>query len=144
MFSAASVDTACCPLGTKALIWCGTCAVCHVLYAVCHVPCAICHVPRDVCHMPRAVCHMPRAMCLPLNSSIISTNVLLADEPLSWNSVEKMMEETPEMWKPELWRRNGKVFPLKDDYDMQRVLRMSPGRFESTKEIDEGRSQAEI
>jgi hypothetical protein len=69
---------------------------------------------------------------------------LLAGEPLSWNSVEKTMEETPEMWKPDLWRRDGEVIPLKDDYDIQGVLRMPRGRFDSTKEIQEGRSQAEI
>jgi hypothetical protein len=55
-----------------------------------------------------------------------------------------MMEESPELWKPDLWRKNGEGFPLKDDYDIQRVLRMSPGRFDSTKELEEGRSQAEI
>jgi hypothetical protein len=55
-----------------------------------------------------------------------------------------MMEETPEKWTPDLWRRNGEVFPLKDDYDIQHVLRMSPGRFDSTKELEEGRSHAEI
>jgi hypothetical protein len=55
-----------------------------------------------------------------------------------------MMEEKPEMWKPDLWRRNGEVIPLKDDYDIQGVLRMSRGRFDSTKQIEEGRSQAEM
>lgn len=55
-----------------------------------------------------------------------------------------MMEETPEMWKPDIWRRNGEVFPLKDDYDIPRVLRMSAGRFGNTKELEEGRSQPEI
>jgi hypothetical protein len=69
---------------------------------------------------------------------------LLAGEPLSWNAVDRMMEETPEMWKPDIWRRNGEVFPLKDDYDIPRVLRMSAGRFGNTKELEEGRSQPEI
>jgi len=55
-----------------------------------------------------------------------------------------MMEETPEMWKSDLWHRNGEVFPLKDEYNMQRVLRVSPGRFDSTKELEQGRSQEEI
>jgi hypothetical protein len=54
------------------------------------------------------------------------------------------MEETPELWKPDLWRTNGETFPLKDDYDIERVLRTSPGRFGSTKEIEEGRIQAEV
>ncbi|GFG39696.1 hypothetical protein Cfor_04781 [Coptotermes formosanus] len=65
-------------------------------------------------------------------------------QPLSWDSVEKTMEETPELWKPDLWRRNGEIFPLKDDYDIQHVLQRSPGRFGSTKEIQEGRNQGDV
>jgi hypothetical protein len=54
------------------------------------------------------------------------------------------MEERPELWKPDLWRKNGETFPLKDDYDLGSIVRRSPGRADSTKEIEEGRSQAEV
>jgi hypothetical protein len=54
------------------------------------------------------------------------------------------MEETPELWKPDLWRKNSETFPLKDDYDLDRVLRIPPERFGSNKEIEEVRSQAEV
>jgi hypothetical protein len=54
------------------------------------------------------------------------------------------MEDTPELWKPELWRKNSETFPLKDDFDLEYVMRRSPGRFGSTKEVEEGRSQAEV
>jgi len=55
-----------------------------------------------------------------------------------------MLEETPEIWKPDLWHRNGEMFPLKDEYDVHRVLRVSPGRFGSSKELAEGRSEEEM
>ncbi|XP_069688185.1 uncharacterized protein ETH isoform X2 [Periplaneta americana] len=61
-------------------------------------------------------------------------------QPLSWNDVEKTMEEAPELWKPDLWRKNGQSFPLKDDIDYQHIVRRSTGN----KEIDEVRSQAEV
>jgi len=84
-------------------------------------------------------------MChVPLNSPINLTEVLLAGEPLSLNSVDSMMEETPEMWKPDLWNRNGEMVPLKDEYDVGRVLRVPPGRFDIAKEQEESRSQEEI
>jgi hypothetical protein len=54
------------------------------------------------------------------------------------------MEERPELWKPDLWRKNSGTFPLKDDYDLESVVRRSLGRSGSTKEIEEGRSQAEV
>lgn len=54
------------------------------------------------------------------------------------------MEEAPELWKPDLWRKNSETFPLRDDFDVEQVVRRSPGRFGSTKEIDEGRSQVEV
>jgi len=55
-----------------------------------------------------------------------------------------MTEETPDMWKPDLWRRNGEAFPLKDEYEMRRVLRMSAGRLDSSKELEEGPSEEEM
>jgi hypothetical protein len=58
--------------------------------------------------------------------------------------VEKMMEERPEMWNPDLWRKNSETFPLKDEYDLESIVRRSPGRSDRTKEIEEGRSQAEV
>jgi hypothetical protein len=73
-----------------------------------------------------------------------SINVLLTGQPLSWASVEKTMEETPELWKPDLWSKNSETFPLRDDFDVEHVMRRSPGRFGITKEIEEGRSQPEV
>jgi hypothetical protein len=54
------------------------------------------------------------------------------------------MEERPELWKPDLWSKNSETFPLKDEYDLESVVRRSPRRPESTKELEEGRSQAEV
>jgi hypothetical protein len=58
--------------------------------------------------------------------------------------VEKTMEERPELWKPDLWRKNSETFPLKDEYYLDSIVRRSTGRSDSTKEIEEGRSQAEV
>ncbi|XP_023707959.1 uncharacterized protein LOC111864713 [Cryptotermes secundus] len=65
-------------------------------------------------------------------------------QPLSWNSVEKTMEERPELWKPDLWSKNSEPFPLKDEYDLESVVRRSPGRSDSAKDIEEARSRAEV
>jgi hypothetical protein len=54
------------------------------------------------------------------------------------------MEETPELWKPDLWRKNRDTFPLRDDFDVEHVMRRSSGRFGNNKEVEEGRSQAEV
>ncbi|PSN34798.1 hypothetical protein C0J52_24369 [Blattella germanica] len=49
--------------------------------------------------------------------------------PLSWNDVEKTMEESPELWKPDLWRKNNENFPLRDEFDIQHIVRRSTGPF---------------
>jgi hypothetical protein len=57
--------------------------------------------------------------------------------PLSWNSIEKTMEERPELWKPELWHRNSEAFPLRDQFDLEPLVRRSAGPSDSAKESEE-------
>jgi hypothetical protein len=54
------------------------------------------------------------------------------------------MEERPELWNPELWRKNNAAFPLKDAYDMEDIVRRSRGGSDITKEAEESRIQAEV
>jgi hypothetical protein len=71
-------------------------------------------------------------------------DVFSAGLPLSWNSIEKTMEERPDLWRPDLWRRNSEAFPLRDQFDLEPLVRRSAGPSGGTKELEELRSQAEV
>jgi hypothetical protein len=47
------------------------------------------------------------------------------------------MEERPELWKPELWHRNSEAFPLRDQFDLEPLVRRSAVPPDSAKESEE-------
>ncbi|KAJ9580941.1 hypothetical protein L9F63_023888 [Diploptera punctata] len=63
---------------------------------------------------------------------------------VSWNEIEKAMEMNPDIWNPDLWRKNSQFYPMRDEYDIPHVTRRSIGPDNNEKRaVEDSRNQAE-